>query len=173
MNGRQCRPWSNCSSGAVWSGSTLFAEAGLSIYRLNMIVINTCHFVFFCSCFFLAFIPCNSNIWQYSLTYWVYSKTWIWVYGLKFGTGHIKGGLFGIDWQQRLISADRFRDCSDMEAQSTIEGIINLTLVLLNLDIPCLSKHCRSRSVGFWRSQLTWIHYVGHSVCEYKATIWI
>ena len=27
-----------------------------------------------------------------------------------------------------------------------------LTLVLLNPDIPCLCKQCRSRSVGFWRS---------------------
>ena len=33
-----------------------------------------------------------------------------------------------------------------------------LTLVLLNPDIPCLCKQCRSRSVGFWRrSQLIWI----------------
>ena len=31
-----------------------------------------------------------------------------------------------------------------------------LTLVLLNPDIPCLCKQCRSRSVGFWRSQLIW-----------------
>ena len=32
-----------------------------------------------------------------------------------------------------------------------------LTLVLLNPDIPCLCKQCRSRSVGFWRSQLIWM----------------
>ena len=30
------------------------------------------------------------------------------------------------------------------------------TLVLLNLDIPCFFKQYRSRSVGFWRSQLIW-----------------
>ena len=42
----------------------------------------------------------------------------------------------------------------------------DLTLVLLNLDIPCLCKQCRSRSVGFWRSQLIWIYTVCHSVCE-------
>ena len=30
----------------------------------------------------------------------------------------------------------------------------NITLVLLNPDIPCLCKQCRSRSVGFLRSQL-------------------
>ena len=31
------------------------------------------------------------------------------------------------------------------------------TLVLLNLDMPCLCKQCRSRSVCFFRSQLIWI----------------
>ena len=37
-----------------------------------------------------------------------------------------------------------------------------LTLVLLNPDIPCLCKQCRFRSVGFWRSQLIWICTVCH-----------
>ena len=48
-----------------------------------------------------------------------------------------------------------------------------LTLVLLNPNIHCLCKHCRSRSVGFWRSQLIWICTVCHWVCEFIATIWI
>ena len=39
---------------------------------------------------------------------------------------------------------------------------IALTLVLLNPDIHCLCKQCRSRSVGFWRSQLIWIYIVCH-----------
>ena len=37
-----------------------------------------------------------------------------------------------------------------------------LTLVLLNPKIPCLCKQCRSRSVGFWRSQLIWSCIVCH-----------
>ena len=37
-----------------------------------------------------------------------------------------------------------------------------LTLLLLNPDMSCLCKHCRSRSVGFWRSQLIWICTVCH-----------
>ena len=37
-----------------------------------------------------------------------------------------------------------------------------LTLLLLNTDMPCLSKQCRSRSVGFWRSQLIWVCNVCH-----------
>ena len=43
-----------------------------------------------------------------------------------------------------------------------------LTLVLLNPDIPCLCKHCRSRSVGLFR-----ICTVCNSVCEFISTIWI
>ena len=46
-----------------------------------------------------------------------------------------------------------------------------LTIVLLSLDIPCLCKQCRSRSIGFFRSQLIWICTVCHQVCEFIATI--
>ena len=42
-----------------------------------------------------------------------------------------------------------------------------LTLVLLNPDKPCLCKQCRSRSVGFCRSQLIWICTVCNKVCEF------
>ena len=39
--------------------------------------------------------------------------------------------------------------------------VVCLTLVLLNPDIPCLCKQCRSRSVGFWSgSALFAIKYV-------------
>ena len=47
---------------------------------------------------------------------------------------------------------------------------IFLTLVLLDPDILCSCKQCRSRSVGFFRS---WIYTVCHSVCEFVATNWI
>ena len=47
-----------------------------------------------------------------------------------------------------------------------------LTLVLLNPDRPCFCKQCRSRSVGFWRSQLIWICTVCHTVYEFMSTIW-
>ena len=36
-----------------------------------------------------------------------------------------------------------------------------------------LCKQCRSRSVGFWRSQLIWICNVWHLVCEVALTTWI
>ena len=48
-----------------------------------------------------------------------------------------------------------------------------INLVLLNPDMPCLCKQCRSRSVGFWKSQLIWICTVCHSVCEFISIIWI
>ena len=48
-----------------------------------------------------------------------------------------------------------------------------ITLVLLNPDIRCLCKQCRSGSVGFWRSQLIWIYTVCHSVCEFISSILI
>ena len=44
---------------------------------------------------------------------------------------------------------------------------------MLNLDIPRLCKQCRSRSVGFWRSQLIWICTVCHLLCEFIRTIQI
>ena len=50
---------------------------------------------------------------------------------------------------------------------------LGLTLVLLNPDIPFLCKQCRSRSVGFWRSQLIWICTVCHLECEFVSTILI
>ena len=43
---------------------------------------------------------------------------------------------------------------------------LTLTLVLLNLVMPCLCKQCRSRWVGFFMSQLIWICTVCHSKCE-------
>ena len=49
----------------------------------------------------------------------------------------------------------------------------SLTLVLLDPDIPCLCKQCRSRSVGCWRSQLIWTCTVCHSECEFISKIWI
>ena len=37
----------------------------------------------------------------------------------------------------------------------------------------CLCKQCRSRSVGFWRSQMIWICTVCHLICKFVATTWI
>ena len=48
-----------------------------------------------------------------------------------------------------------------------------VTLVLLNQNIPCLCKQCRSRSVGFWRSQMIWICTVCHSACDIMSIVWI
>ena len=49
----------------------------------------------------------------------------------------------------------------------------DLTLVLLNPDMLCICYQCRSRSVGFWRSQLIWICTVCHLESEFVSTSWI
>ena len=48
-----------------------------------------------------------------------------------------------------------------------------LTLVLLNPDMPCLWKQCRSRSEGVFRSQLIWIYTVCHKLCQFASTTWV
>ena len=48
-----------------------------------------------------------------------------------------------------------------------------LTLVLLNPDILSFCKQCKSRSVGFFRSQLIWICTVCHGLYEFMLTICI
>ena len=52
------------------------------------------------------------------------------------------------------------RTCSSERKLSMVLRL--LTLVLLNPDIPCLCQQCRSRSVGFFRSQLIWNCTVCH-----------
>ena len=68
-----------------------------------------------------------------------------------------KRTLFTLIGQIGLSKQCRFRS-GGTSVQSTLFvthlAVFRLTLVLLNPDIPCLCKQCRSRSVGFWRSQL-------------------
>ena len=86
-----------------------------------------------------------------------------------------------------LCSPSVFRDCSIVRTyrylwclgldviliSSVPVHILFLTFVLSNPDMPCLCKRCRSKSVGFWRSQLIWIYTVCHSVFECVSTTWI
>ena len=51
---------------------------------------------------------------------------------------------------QRVVKVNLYTNC------------LLLTLVVLDPDIPCICKQCRSRSAGFWRSQLIWICTVCH-----------
>ena len=81
--------------------------------------------------------------------FWFYSENTIW------GNGHVQ--------IQRRKNPIKFRN----------SGMKRLTLVLLIPDMSCLCKQCRSRSVGFWGSQLIWICTVCHSVFEFVSTVWI
>ena len=55
-----------------------------------------------------------------------------------------------------------FVDITEMKIIWISGALHILTLVLLNPDLSCLCKQCRSRSVGFSRSQLIWICTVCH-----------
>ena len=74
-------------------------------------------------------------------------------FGTLFRTVSVNCGYCVLFWQKKTA---RFKYC--------------LTLVLA---MYCLCKQCRSRSVGFWRSQLIWVYTVCHSVCEFVSTTWI
>ena len=47
-------------------------------------------------------------------------------------------------------------------------SVIQTNPSLAKHDMPCFSKQCRSRSVGFWRSQLIWIC----TVIKYVNLLW-
>ena len=82
--------------------------------------------------------------------------------------------LFSSDFKQENAAAAQHEKKSLCNMHTTTyTSYDSLTLALLNLNIPCLCKQCRSRSVGFFRSQLIWICTVCLSDCEFKATTWI
>ena len=67
---------------------------------------------------------------------------------------------FGVFWKLRqTLSAKSsiFGQFWKGRQTHSAENVHFLTLILLNPDMSCLCKQCRSRSVGFWRSQLIWI----------------
>ena len=77
-------------------------------------------------------------------------------------------------WKLESTCADEQSDqglcCpQSLDTIECVNGEQNLTLVLLSPDIPYLCKQCRSRSDGFWRSQLIWLCTVCHQVCEFIA----
>ena len=74
-------------------------------------------------------------------------------------------------WLHTCMSKDMFSVVRLSLSNSLVRE--TLTIVLLNLDIPYLFKQCRSRSVGFFRSQPIWICAVCHSVPEFIPTTWM
>ena len=50
-----------------------------------------------------------------------------------------------------------------------LSSMVSINPSLGEHDMPCLSKQCRSRSVGFWRSRLIWIYTVCHIICEFLS----
>ena len=74
---------------------------------------------------------------------------------------------------QDLFSMKNKRNKTVVCYKFSMSSATILTLVLLNPDVPCFCKQCRSRSVGFWRRQMIWICTVCHQVCEFVSKIWI
>ena len=71
--------------------------------------------------------------------------------------------LYGMQRRHRCVCA----------FPQSVQGLYHLTLVMLNLDMSCLCKQCRSRLVDFFRSQLICICTVCHLVSEFISTICI
>ena len=80
--------------------------------------------------------------------------------------------FFGLCQTQLNAQAD-FSVHSACHRHISQGSFVMLTLVLLNPDMSCPCKQCRSRSIGFWTSQLIWICTVCHSVFEFLSTTWI
>ena len=90
-------------------------------------------------------------------------QTWVLKWRCSnFGTSMVRSFGVQIFKVNMVISIEQwlYSICEEIHFSSQLSF---LTLVLLNLDIPWLCNQCRSRSVGFWRSQLIWIC----TVCQY------
>ena len=167
MYSKQCRPWWDAAECGVSSRSTLFAEVCLSEYLWK----KTVSFLFkYMHCIYLKYSSdqglhcCSSSV------HWSRSPLFATHPCCVISTSQKVVKLtcsvdYGSSWTSALLLFsfwDRY-------------GGLNkyLTLVLWNPDISCLCKKCRSRSVGFWRSQLIWISTVCHKISEFIATIQI
>ena len=82
--------------------------------------------------------------------------------------------IWATEWEVHLTT---YASSKLRSACTSAQSDQSLTLVLLNRDMPCFCKQCKS--VGFWRSQLIWICTVCHSVWiyiiqyEFISRIWI
>ena len=125
------------ASEANWSGSALFAIQYMNLYQQS------------------GSSTCNLKIWK---------RCGILIYSAG------QGLMFS--WRNKSPNSIEFHVQTELARPSLVQVAQphfialhhewSLTLVLLNPDIPYLCKQCRSRSVGFWRSQLIWICTVCH-----------
>ena len=87
--------------------------------------------------------------------------------------GFVSLSSYAITWRKTsvVLVVSKYKD--KYRKQLHVAVFFILTLVLMSPDTSCICQQCRSRSVGFWRSQLIWICTVCHSECEFISTIWI
>ena len=92
-----------------------------------------------------------------------------WV-GLLLSTFKMNYMYYTVWWTVKILSTYAAGSGPWLSCMSILKARLILTLVLLNPNILCLGKQCRSRSVGFWRSQLIWICTVCHWDFEFVST---
>ena len=99
---------------------------------------------------------------EYSVAWLIISVRSLWVAEQFSCLDRIKGPGFESCW--RWNSAPTVWPFIAQSPSLSEPSIISIWLnpSLAEHDMPCLSKQCRSRSVGFWRSQLIWICTVCH-----------
>ena len=80
--------------------------------------------------------------------------------------------LFGLVLFQKSKRNFSTSLCSYFQEHYVLKSFYNnlLNLILLNPDMHCLCKQCRSRSFGVWRNQLIWIGTVYHSVYQQSGS---
>ena len=70
-----------------------------------------------------------------------------------------------------IFNSSNKNKAGDINSLWNLLVYVDVTPVLLNLNIPCLCKQCRSRSVAKKPTDLD-LHFC-YSVCEFISTIWI
>ena len=90
------------------------------------------------------------------------------------------GNMESLNYRKLMVKWNSYK-CSGSFSLPTFWDNGPTTAVSALIFNPCptepgyilFCKQCRSRSVGFWRSQLIWICTVHHQVCKFITTIWI
>ena len=77
-----------------------------------------------------------------------------------------------LEWQI-LFSGKNKKNVSNLLSPELAQRVVMINPCSAESGYTLFCKQCRSRSVGFWRSQLIWICTVYHQVCKFIATIWI
>ena len=117
---------------------------------------GTCWY-FFCFCHF-CYLHFSIFLLNFSFSLFLSSTT---------SSVHFSGGWHKMTYMDWHVVKQQLKQAKHQESLNKLHCywhiIVNhivkpvVTLFLMNQDMLCLCKQYRSRSVGFWRSQLIWI----------------